>query len=154
MIREASPDDQPALMALGQATGLFQPHELEFLDGMLTEYFAGSLGQGHSWIVDDHEGVLAAAYYAPEIMGDGVWNLYFIGVHPDRQGQGRGAALLSHVEKALRSEGGRLLLVETSGVDSFALTRSFYAKNGYEQEARIRDYYTAGDDKIVFRKVL
>lgn len=154
MIRPATPEDRSALIALGEATGLFQPHELEVLDAMLSEYFANGQGEGHRWIADDEGGVVAAAYYAPEIMGDGVWNLYFIGVHPDRQGQGRGTALLSHVEQALRAEGARMLLVETSGVEGFALTRSFYARNGYEEEARIRDYYTAGDDKIVFRKLL
>lgn len=41
-----------------------------------------------------------------------------------------------------------------SGLDSFELTRSFYRKNGYDEEARIRDFYRAGDDKIVFRKAL
>ena len=154
MIRPAIPDDQPALMALGEATGLFQPHELEVLEGMLSEYFAGDLGDGYRWIVDDENGVLAAAYHAPEIMGDGVSNLYFIGVHPDRQGQGRGAALLRHVEEDLRGQGVRLLLVETSGADGFQATRAFYAKNGYDEEARIRDYYAPGDDKVIFRKLL
>ncbi len=154
MIRPATPDDRSALMALGEATGLFQPHELEFMEGMLSEYFAGDLGEGHRWIVDDEDGVLAAAYCAPEIMGDGVSNLYFIGVHPDRQGQGRGAALLRHVEEDLRGRGVRLLLVETSGVDGFQATRAFYAKNGYDEEGRIRDYYAAGDDKVIFRKLL
>ncbi len=154
MIRPAKPEDRSALTALGEATGLFQPHELEVLDAMLSEYFATGQGEGQCWIADEEDGVVAAAYYAPEIMGDGVWNLYFIGVHPDRQGQGRGGALLRHVEQALRAEGARMLLVETSGADGFALTRAFYAKHGYEEEARIRDFYTAGDDKIVFRKVL
>lgn len=154
MIRSAEPTDKTALLALGAATGLFQPHELEVLDAMLSEYFAGALDDGHTWIADDEDGLCAAAYYAPEIMGDGVWNLYFIGVHPDRQGTGRGAALLAHVEDDLRRQGARMLLVETSATDGFAHTRAFYAKNGYDEEARIRDYYAAGDDKVVFRKLL
>ena len=48
----------------------------------------------------------------------------------------------------------RTLLVETSGTDKFFRTRSFYEQIGYETEACIRDYYDAGDDKIVFRKAL
>ena len=51
-------------------------------------------------------------------------------------------------------ECGRLLLVETSGKLSFERTRRFYAGLGYRREAVIRDYYAAGDDKIVFAKPL
>lgn len=50
--------------------------------------------------------------------------------------------------------GGRMLLVETSGLPDFERTRRFYMKCGCEEEARIRDFYTTGDDKVVFRKVL
>ena len=73
---------------------------------------------------------------------------------PDRQRQGRGATLLRHVEQTLAAGGGRMLLVETSGLPEFDRARAFYAKCGFEEEARIRDFYAAGDDKIVFRKVL
>lgn len=45
-----------------------------------------------------------------------------------------------------------MLLVET--LASFDRTRAFYSKCGYEEEARIRDFYAAGDDKVVFCKVL
>ncbi len=45
-----------------------------------------------------------------------------------------------------------MLLVET--LASFDLAQAFYRKYGYEEEARIRDFYAVGDDKVVFRKVL
>ncbi|NIA68697.1 GNAT family N-acetyltransferase [Pelagibius litoralis] len=158
-IRPARPDDKAALMALAEATGLFEAPELEEFEAMLSASFAGDLGDDHLWIVaeDDSDvggGLRAAAYYAPEMMADAVWNLYFIGVHPDQQGQGRGAALLRHVEDDLRAKGQRLLLVETSGSDSLELTRRFYRKNGYDEEARLRDFYRAGEDKVIFRKAL
>lgn len=156
-IRPARPEDRAALMVLAEATGLFQAPELEEFEAMLSAAFAGDLGEDHLWIVDEDErsgDLRAAAYYAPEIMADAVWNLYFIGVHPDCQGQGRGAALLRHVEEALRAKGQRLLLMETSGLDSFTKTRAFYRKNGYEEEARLRDFYREGEDKVIFRKAL
>ena len=62
--------------------------------------------------------------------------------------------LLNYVEQRLKKSGERLLLVETSGLDGFEMTRSFYVKNGYAEEARVRDYYKAGDDKVIFRKAL
>ena len=85
---------------------------------------------------------------------EGTWNLYLIAVHPDRQKQGRGKALLRHVEQMLVERGERVLLVETSGTDDFDYVREFYRKNSYEEEAQIREFYAAGVDKIVFRKAL
>ena len=85
-------------------------------------------------------------------MTDQTWNLQLIAIRPDRQGQGRGTKLLRYVEQMLTAQGGRILLVETSS--SLERTQAFYHKCGYEQVACIRDFYAAGYDKIVFRKVL
>jgi ribosomal protein S18 acetylase RimI-like enzyme len=151
MIRPVMPDDVTALKSVIDAVGLFPS---EMLDGMLTEYFAGGADNKQIWLTDDEAGPFAVAYYAPERMTDGTWNLYLIAVHPDRQNEGRGAALLQFVEDALAARGERVLLVETSGLSEFERTRAFYIKCGYDREARIRDFYKAGDDKIVFRKAL
>nr|WP_164929079.1 GNAT family N-acetyltransferase [Gloeobacter violaceus] len=123
------------------------------LDDMLAGYFSGDASDDF-WLTSDDGGPVAVAYYAPERMTQGTWNLLLIAVDPDRQGQGRGSALLCHVEQALAARGERVLLVETSGLPSFARTRAFYQKCGYEEEARIREYYQAGEDKVVFRKLL
>jgi ribosomal protein S18 acetylase RimI-like enzyme len=153
-IRPAKTDDTETIMNLAEAVGLFEGEELEELGGMLTEYFEGSLGEGHSWIVCDDGGVVGVGYFAPEQYAYGVYNLYFIAVHPKYQGKGNGSLMLNHVEKTLTEKGQRLLLVETSGLPNFELTRKFYRKQGYEEEARIREFYKAGDDKIIFRKAL
>lgn len=152
MIRNATDKDKDSLLAIAQAIGLFTPEDLKGFGEMMNEQLSGTDDQ--CWIVDEAEGIVGAAYYAPEPFAEGVWNLYFIGVHPDEQGKGRGRALVQYVEEALREKGDRLLLIETSGKESFEATRTFYRKNGYEEEARIRDYYQDGDDKIIFRKAL
>lgn len=149
-IRPVVAADTAALKAVVDATGLF-PSNL--LDDMLAGYFDGETG-GDVWLTVDDGGPLAVAYYAPERMAEGAWNLLIIAVHPDRQGQGHGAALIRHVKTALAARGERLLLVETSGLPSFERTRAFYRRCGYDEEARIRDYYAAGEDKVVFRKAL
>ncbi|MGD1912494.1 MAG: GNAT family N-acetyltransferase [Rivularia sp. (in: cyanobacteria)] len=153
-IRLAKPDDTEAIMNLANVIGLFEGEELEVLGDMLGGYFEGSLGEGHSWAVCEDAGVVGVAYFAPEQYAYGVYNLYFIAVHPKHQGKGYGTAVLKYVEKTLREKGDRLLLVETSGLPNFELTRKFYRKQGYEEEAKIRDYYKPGDDKIIFRKAL
>jgi GNAT superfamily N-acetyltransferase len=153
MIRPSTPDDTIALIAIADAIG-FQPNELEELSEMLSDYFSGDSNSDHFWITDDDNDPVGVAYCEPERMTNRTWNLQLIAIRPDRQGQGRGATLLRYVEQTLTARGGRMLLVETSGLPDFERTRAFYAKCGYEEEARIRDFYAAGDDKVVFRKVL
>jgi len=90
----------------------------------------------------------------PEEMTEGTWNMLAIAVMPARHRSGHGAALVARVEAALRERGARLVIVDTSGTDGFADTRAFYAALSYGEEARIRDFWDAGDDKVTFRKAL
>jgi ribosomal protein S18 acetylase RimI-like enzyme len=154
MIRAIVPDDTTALLALAEATGLFQPENIEEVAQMLAAHFDDTSDSSGIWLTDDDKGLVGVAYFAPERMTEGTSNLYLIAVHPKSQRQGRGAALLAHIELRLAERGERMLLVETSGFESFEYVRAFYRKNGFEEEARIRDFYRSGDDKIVFRKVL
>jgi ribosomal protein S18 acetylase RimI-like enzyme len=82
----------------------------------------------------------------------GSYDLYWIAVDPAAQGRGLGQALLAGVEAAVRSGGGTLLLVDTAGKPGYLRTRAFYTEAGYVEEARIRDYYAPGDDRITFAK--
>ncbi len=155
MIRPALPADQPGMIAAIGASGLFPPDEMGGIDEMLTDYFSDDQDKEHFWITAETDsGSVGAAYTAPERMTDGTWNTYLIAVHGDHQGQGHGAALMHYIEQTLAERGARVLLVETSGLPDFALTRAFYHKLGYDEEARIREFYKAGDDKIVFCKAL
>jgi ribosomal protein S18 acetylase RimI-like enzyme len=65
-----------------------------------------------------------------------------------------GSALVGHVENALMERGARLLIVETSGLPDFEAARAFYSKCGFTDEARIKNFFAAGDDKIVYTKLL
>ena len=154
MIRPITPDDSAAVVALAVASGLFSEYETEILGKMLADYFGGNAENGHVCVIDGEDEPLGVAYYEPVLAAEGTWYLTMIAVRRDRQGRGRGSALMRHVEDALRAGGHRVLLVETSGLPAFELTRAFYAKLGYEEEARVRDFYAAGDDMILFRKAL
>lgn len=154
MIRRITKDDTDASVALADASGLFGPDELEQVREMLAAFVNGNTDSGEFWITDDagNDGLVGLAYCAPERMTQGTWNVLLLLVRPDRQGQGRGAALMRFIEQTLAARGERLLLVET--IASMERTRAFYRKCGYEEEARIRDYYEAGADKIIYRKSL
>ncbi|MFN3170223.1 MAG: GNAT family N-acetyltransferase [Hyphomicrobiales bacterium] len=150
LIRPIVRADLPALKRVIASTELFPP---DMLDGMMEGHWSGSPDPA-LWLTFADPDPVAVAYAAPEPMTDGCWNLYLIAVHADHHGQGIGRALLAFVEDTLAVEGVRVLLVETSGSAGFARTRAFYAQAGYEEEARIREFYAAGEDKIIFRKAL
>jgi GNAT superfamily N-acetyltransferase len=149
-IRPTAPDDLISLGAVIDRTGLF-PSEL--LPGMAQGAFNGTAPED-IWLTLHLERPVGVAYCAPERLTNGTWNLLLIAVDPAHQGLGLGARLLAHVERLLIDRGGRMLLVETSGLPEFERTRAFYVKNCYAVEARLRDYYDAGEDKVVFMKTL
>jgi len=153
-IRPCVPSDLPSLKAVIDATELFHSDALDDMVSFGTPPDPGN-DPREFWLVhDDGDGIAAVAYSAPERMTTGTWNALLLAVHPDRQGQAIGTALMSHVEALLAARGERVLLVETSGAADFERTRGFYTRIGYEREALIREYYDVGDDKVVFRKVL
>jgi GNAT superfamily N-acetyltransferase len=89
------------------------------------------------------------ACYGATPATEGTYDLYWLAVHPDAQGRGIGRALVHAVEEKLVARGGRLLLVETSSRADYAGTRQFYARSGYIEAARVRDFYAPADDRIL-----
>lgn len=155
MIRTITQNDSSAIAALCIDAGLFPPEAVGFLDEMMANYFKDNQANGHLCVVDEEKDTLVGvAYYEPALATDRTWYLTMIAVRRALQGQGRGAALMAYVEESLQAAGQRLLLVETSGTSDFTLTRRFYAKLGYKEAARVRDYYAPGDDMVLFRKLL
>lgn len=149
-IRPLVRGDLPRVAHLVDVNAMFPS---EMLEGMTAAYFAGD-SEAHRWIVAEAGTVAGVAYTVPEPLTDGTWNVLMICVDPEAHGTGIGTALMRHIERQLREKNARVVLVETSGTPSFERTRGFYDMLGYEREARIRDYYSVGDDKIIFRKAL
>ncbi len=150
IVRAIAYSDVPAIKRVIDSVELFPS---EMLDEMISGYLSEQ-GNAEIWLTLDDNGPIAVAYAAPERMTDGAWNLLLIAVKSERQGQGAGQMLISHIERLLNERNQRILLVETSGLPEFQQSRRFYAFAGFSEEARIRDYYKAGEDKIVFRKTL
>lgn len=144
-IRPCVRSDTTGLASIIDATGLFPSRMLE---PMIEPFFAG--GTEDMWLTADHEGPAGLVYCAPERMTSGTWNALLLAVHPNRQRGGIGTQLMDRLQTTLTKRGAHLLLVETSGLEEFAAQRTFYTRIGYREECRIRDFYRAGEDKVVF----
>lgn len=153
MIRPITVEDTPHLLKLTEGTGVFKPHEIEALNEVLGDYHASACNQGHIAVTFEDKGhILGYAYYAPAAMTDRTWYLYWIAVQRDIHAKGIGGKLLRHAEDDIRKHNGRVLFIETSSLPHYDLTRKFYLKHGYEITGTLRDYYSDGDDMVVFRK--
>ena len=105
-------------------------------------------------IVDDEDQAVGYISYGPIPMTQGTFDLYWISVDPNFQGKGVGSRLLDFLERKVREEGGRMILADTSTIPQYEKTKGFYIQNGFQEVARIPDYYYPGNDRITFCKRL
>jgi len=153
MIRPTLPSDTPALLSIAERTQVFKAHELVALREVLDDYH-DKPAQHQAYTFESNGHIIGLVYFAPAAMTDRTWYLYWIFVEKTTQAKGIGSQLLAFAETEARKQGARLMLIETSGLPYYQLTRAFYLKHNYDLDAVIHDYYEDGDDMNVFRKKL
>jgi ribosomal protein S18 acetylase RimI-like enzyme len=82
------------------------------------------------------------------------YDLYWIAVRPGHQGMGLGHWLLGETEQKILAKGGNRIYVDTSGRTLYESTRAFYQRCGYSKVATLKDFYSEGDDKVIFQKTI
>jgi ribosomal protein S18 acetylase RimI-like enzyme len=147
--------DRAVIAELIVSVDHFNPAEadcaLELIDSYLnnprqTDY--------HIVVAEDAARLHAYACWGPVPLTRGTHDLYWIATHPGSRGRGYGRALIEAVEASVRSNGGRLLVAETSAKKSYEGTVEFYRRLGFETASHIKDFYDVGDDRLIFIKRL
>lgn len=92
--------------------------------------------------------------YGRTPMTEGTYDLYWLVTHPEQRRQGVARALVMALEQRLRSEGARLIRVETSSQEGYGAARRFYRACAYDEAAVLREFYRPGEDLIIFTKSL
>jgi ribosomal protein S18 acetylase RimI-like enzyme len=85
-------------------------------------------------------------------LADRVFELYWIFTAPGAGGRGVGRRLMAHFDATARARGMRMAVIHTSGRPEYEPARRLYLSFGFREVARVRDYYRAGDDLVVFGK--
>jgi D-alanine-D-alanine ligase len=175
---ELRPRERGRLFSLVCATGVFREDEVAIAVELFDETFGdGASAAEHEMNADrreitttDHENDSAVSSdyrflgaFRDDLMVGyacygwtpgtvATWDLYWIAVDPAMHGAGVGTALMGEVEHRLHAERARLVVVETSSRSDYAPTRRFYERLGYDEVARVRDFYAPGDDRIILVK--
>ncbi len=105
-------------------------------------------------MVDGDDSPVGYICYGPIPMTRGAFDIYWIVVKPDFQGKGIGSNLMDVLEKEVKEKNGRMILADTSSIKDYEKAQKFYIKRGFQEEARISDYYWPGNDRITFCKRL
>jgi ribosomal protein S18 acetylase RimI-like enzyme len=157
-IRPITQGDHSRIYEIVTAAGNFSDQEIETAMELVDEALETGEESGYIIVVAEMRGSTAAiagyACYGPTPLTEGVFDLYWIAVHPEMQGCGVGRDLIRYAEDDIRSRGGRMLLIETSSREGYDATIDFYKHANYELAARIKNFYRVGDDKLVFLKEL
>lgn len=148
--------DRDAVRRLVAATGFFSPQE----EGVAVELVEDALANGtrseyRFLFADGADGEPEGyACYGPVAPGATRFDLYWIAVAPGRQRGGLGRALLAEAERRAVAEGATEMTIDTAGRPQYAPTRAFYERMGYAVLEIVPDFYSPGDDKVVYRKPL
>lgn len=132
----------------------FTPEEISVATSLVDEALRGSMPYCFLVAADQHDTVLGYICYGQVPMTSGTWDIYWIAVSKRFQRRHIGALLLRGAEEDIRSERGRLILIETSTKPSYRSTRKFYQGMGYRVKARIEQFYAERDDKLIYSKYL
>lgn len=152
------PRDRARVAELLESTAVFSPEEIEvalqLFDASVADVGAAGADDAHLGDYEftgafEGERLIGYACAGPTPATEGTFDLYWLAVDAAAQGKGIGTTLVREVERGLRDRGARMLLVETSSRPDYSNTRAFYARCGYTEAARIKDFYAPADDRIM-----
>jgi len=146
IVEPAKPEDRQGILAVTANIDIFTDEEKDTVRELWDEQEKGY----HFLVAHEGEQIVGFACFGERALTVGTYDLFWIAVDPSARRLGAGKALMRATESEVQKRGGRLLVVETSGLDKYESTRTFYDAAGYEKEAVIRDFYKPGDDLVIF----
>jgi ribosomal protein S18 acetylase RimI-like enzyme len=155
-IRKMLPQDRSAIYEILQQTDMFTMPEISVAMDLIDAFLFNKEQKDYLIFVvtTGHDEVVGYICFGPTPATEGTFDIYWIAIAPYLQKKGIGKELLKFVENQIIEKNGRIIIVETSSQQKYALTKQFYLKNSYNLEARIKDFYRFGDDRLIFVKRL
>ncbi len=133
---------------------VFPPEEIEVALEVIDSYLSRSPDYIIKVADDENNNVLGYICYGKVPLTDAVWDIYWIVVGGEFQGEGIASRLMNFMEDDLKSKNARAIMVETSSIPEYKPARDFYVRKGFNEVCRIEDFYAERNDKVVYRKNL
>jgi ribosomal protein S18 acetylase RimI-like enzyme len=149
------PGDAATVKEIVVSTGFFHPHEVEVAVELVNERLQRGLKSGYLFVFAEQAGrTVGFSCYGEIACTEGSYDLFWIAVRNDCRNRGIGGILLEKTEALIAGRRGRAIWVETSGRGKYLPTRTFYLRRGYREEAVLKGFYAADDDKVIYVKRL
>lgn len=153
MIRSIKPSDVEQLEKLLTKVSIFKKEEIEVALELIDITVNKPEQTDYNIFVYEEDGkILGYHCTGRRPLTDAVYDLYWIVADPDHSGKGIGKNLLEHAENFVKERNGRWLLAETSSKESYLSTQSFYLRNNFTIISEIKDFYSVGDNLLIFGK--
>jgi GNAT superfamily N-acetyltransferase len=147
--------DKPHVTKILRATPEFKPFEVVVAEEIIDCYLNDPSGSGYHILVAEADSTVTGYIcYGSTPLTEGTWDIYWMAVAREKQGQGIGTALMKSAVKEIVKARGRLAIIETSSTPAYEKTRHFHVSHGYQIVARVPDFYAPGDDKLILQKRL
>ena len=145
------PGDAEAVKEMAESTGFFYDFEIPVAVELIEDGLINGEHREYKFLFAEIDGKPVSYTCYGHIMGtEAGYDLFWIITHNDYSGKGIGKIILEKTHQIIRELGGKYVIAETSGLEKYTPTRKFYLSFGYSLEAEIRDYYKAGDAKMVY----
>lgn len=155
MIRNLIKEDREKIKKILIETNNFTGDEINIALELIDIYIKDKEQKDYEIFVDEKEGeVLGYICIGPRPLTEGTYDLYWIVVNPEIQSKGIGSSLIKFMEEHLKRKNGRLILIETSGKESYEKERKFYEKNSYNELVNIKDFYKVNDSLVIYGKYI
>jgi ribosomal protein S18 acetylase RimI-like enzyme len=147
--------DIEAIEKIVRSSGFFSSAEIDIALELAEEKLVEGAASSYQFLFAEVENIVCGySCFGLIPMTSVSYDLYWIAVNDKIRGQSIGKKLLSKSEEIIFSLGGKHIYVETSSRNQYRPTHNFYESCGYHKEAILKDFYSAGDSKIIYSKGL
>ena len=137
------------------SSGFFSEAEIEVAVELVQERLNKGVESGYYFLFAEQDQKVAGySCFGPIPCTVESYDIYWIAVQQELRRSGLGVEILKNVEERIREMGGKRIYVETSSRQQYRPTRSFYSRCGYRREATLENFYSSGDHKVVYLRVL